>query len=327
MAVAKSQKFAQRLDDGPFHCAGQFVIHVVVAVDVAAHTRAPQQFHVVAPGKQPDVVDLRDAGHEALNRACDEILVIAPAERVIERAVDLVHVHVGRGGAARLTALATTALVNGCDQRMNVAWWKQPRTRPPRVGVHVLHADAVVRIEDGHGIARADPEPSAQVRHVAGVERVQHERRQREVVDPVHLARHVDLILMVSVNLDQHVHAAGMALRGDVGNERERLGNHEAARTGLLDREADGVEPDGPDSRRMKPVQHALEISPPFRVMDIDVNLLAGKGRPQQHVIAVRGPVFRERWMRPRRVQRKQIRFAGTGSEDAVVGEKHAGVR
>ena len=101
---------------------------------------------------------------------------------------------------------------------------------PPWIAVHVLHADAVVRVEHGDGVARPDLEPAHQARHVSRVQRVQHQRRQREVVDPVDLTRHVDLILMVPVDFDEHLHAERVRLRREVGNERERLGNHEAAR-------------------------------------------------------------------------------------------------
>ena len=39
------------------------------------------------------------------------------------------------------------------------------------------------------------------------VQRVQHERRQREVVDPVDLPRDVDLVLVVTVDLHEHLDA------------------------------------------------------------------------------------------------------------------------
>ena len=97
---------------------------------------------------------------------------------------------------------------------------------------------------------------------------------------------------MVPVDLDQHVDAERVRLRGEVGDEGERLGNHEAARAGLLDRIADRVEPDGTDARRVKPVEHAREVAPAFRVVDVDVDLLAGERGPQQHGFAVRGPVL-----------------------------------
>ena len=81
---------------------------------------------------------------------------------------------------------------------------------------------------------------------------MQHERGQREVVHPINLTRHVDLILMVPVDFDEHVHPECVRLCREVGNERERLGNHEAARPGLLDGVADGIEPDGLDARGMQ---------------------------------------------------------------------------
>ena len=91
------------------------------------------------------------------------------------------------------------------------------------VRVHVQHADAVVRVEHGDGVARTNLEPALQRRRVARVQRVQHQRRQREVVDPVDLARDVDLILVVPVDFDEHLHAERVRLRREVGDERERL--------------------------------------------------------------------------------------------------------
>ena len=99
--------------------------------------------------------------------------------------------------------------------------------------------------------------PSRQGRRVARVERVQHERRQREVVDPVDLSRHVDLFLVVAVDLDQHFDAAGVRPRGEVLDERERLGNHEAAGSGLLDRKAGGIE----RIARMPAAQNCVRIA------------------------------------------------------------------
>ena len=50
------------------------------------------------------------------------------------------------------------------------------------------------------------------------------------------------------VNFDQHLHAERVRLCGQLGDERERLRNHEAAGACLLDRESDCIEPDRSDA-------------------------------------------------------------------------------
>jgi hypothetical protein len=131
---------------------------------------------------------------------------------------------------------------------------------------------------------------------------VQDERWQREVVDPVDLTRDVNLILVVPVNFDEHVHAARARLRREIGNERTRLGNHEAARARLLDRVADGVEPDGANACIMESREHRGQVSPAFGMLHVDIDLVAREGRPQQHLLPARGRVLREGKVRTRRL-------------------------
>ena len=125
-------------------------------------------------------------------------------------------------------------------------------------------------------------QPSQQTRRVAPVQRVQHQRRQREIVDPVHARGNLDLLPVVPVDLDQDLDPPGVGFGADSGDEIERLGNHEAAGPGLLDRVSDRVEANGPDARRLEPVEHVNEVSPAFRMVDVDIDLLAGERRPQQ---------------------------------------------
>ena len=114
-----------------------------------------------------------------------------------------------------------------------------PGACPALVRAHVQHADAVVRVQHGDGVRGRISSHRFRLRGVSRVQRVQHERRQGEVVDPVDLARDVDLFLVVPVDFDQHLHAKRARLRREFGDERERLGNHEAAGSGLLDRISD----------------------------------------------------------------------------------------
>jgi hypothetical protein len=92
---------------------------IVVAVDISSHARAAQEIHVVRAGEQSDVVDLRYAWHEQLQRSCDQILVIALSKCVVKSAIDLIKVEVVRSGAGCLLALVVTALMNRFDERVD----------------------------------------------------------------------------------------------------------------------------------------------------------------------------------------------------------------
>src|SRR5438128_698340 len=112
MRVAQFQERQRALDDGLAELLLHFIPPEVMTVDVAADARAGEERHVVAAGQQPDVVNLRDARQETLNGPRDEVLVVSPAERVIERAVDLIGVEIARGAAGGLDALAAAPLVD-----------------------------------------------------------------------------------------------------------------------------------------------------------------------------------------------------------------------
>ena len=220
MGVAEAQEREQSRDDRLLQRLLQFGRRVAVPVDVASFTGASQAFDVIRAGEQPDVVDLRDARHEALDGPRNEIFIVPPAQRIVERAVDLVRVDVARGVATGQAALTAAARVNRLDQRRDAVGRQQAGPLAGRVVADVGNADAIVRIEDGHRVVRPELQPATQRRGVAGIEQVQKERRQREVVDPVDLARDVDLRLIVAVHFDEHVHPARVRLGRDVVDER-----------------------------------------------------------------------------------------------------------
>ena len=88
-------------------------------VDVPAFAGAAQQVEIVGAGQRPDVIDLWDSRQKTLNGSRDEILGIAAAQRVVERAVDLGRVDVAGGAAARQSAFAAAPQVNRFDERVN----------------------------------------------------------------------------------------------------------------------------------------------------------------------------------------------------------------
>ena len=65
-----------------------------MTIDVATDAGAPEQRYVVMASEQADVIDLRYAGREELDRAREQIVTVDARERVVEGAVDLVKVEV-----------------------------------------------------------------------------------------------------------------------------------------------------------------------------------------------------------------------------------------
>ncbi len=90
------------------------------------------------------------------------------------------------------------------------------------VGADVDHADAIVRIEHGDGVVRADLGPVGHGFDVTGEQRVQKQRRQGEIVDAVHLGGDFHLLLVVAVNLDEDFKAALDALLAQTGDELKK---------------------------------------------------------------------------------------------------------
>ena len=66
----------------------------MVSIYVAADAVRGEQLHVVGAREKADVVHLRNARHEELHRSGDQIALLVAAERVVERAVDLVQVEI-----------------------------------------------------------------------------------------------------------------------------------------------------------------------------------------------------------------------------------------
>jgi hypothetical protein len=93
----------------------------------------------------------------------------------------------------------------------------------PAIGVTdvgpVRKNKAVMRIEHRDGFAWTDREPALQSTGITRIQRVQDQRRKREVVNPIDLLRDLDLILVVAVHLHQHFHSQCVGLGGEPGNE------------------------------------------------------------------------------------------------------------
>ena len=95
MGVAQLDQFGEAFDDGTVECLSQFVSGVVVSVDRSAVADPFDRGAVVLAGEQADVVDLRDAAGEQLDRAGGEVAVVVAVERRVVGAVQLMHVELG----------------------------------------------------------------------------------------------------------------------------------------------------------------------------------------------------------------------------------------
>ena len=179
-------------------------------------------------------------------------------------------------------------------------------------------------VEHGDRVHRADAQPLEQRVGVPGGERVQHQRREGEVVHPVDAAGDLDLVPVVGVHLDQHLEPALAAPRGDLVDEGVGVRRHERRGPGCLDRVADGVQPHARHAGRGQGVEHPQEVGAGGRVRDVHVDLPGGERRPDQPPGAVGVPVRGERQARPRAVEAQQVVLAGAVREDTAEGEEHA---
>ena len=185
------------------------------------------------------------------------------------------------------------------------------------------HTDAVVGVEHGDTVGRADVEPVSERLGVTGMERMQDERRQGEVVDEVDPRGDLHLEPEVRVDLDQQVHAALVRLRAQLGDELEAGREHEARGASLLDGVPDRVETNELHAILRQPIEHGHQIGPAGRVVDVDVDLLGREGGPDLggHTSDLVG---RERWPRSRPIDRRKFLVGGTAGEDHVSGKEHA---
>ena len=191
------------------------------------------------------------------------------------------------------------------------------------MGTHVDHADAIVSVEHGQGIAWADLEPVGQRCGLAGIKGMQDQGRQREVIDQIHLPGDFDLILIVAVDLHQHVHIAAARLVGQLFEEVIGLGDHEAACARLLDGIARRIKPDRGDPGAGKILQNAVEIGRSLLAMDVDVDLLRREGGPDHLLAAILEGDLREGQIGPRAVDGVEILLGGAIGEDLAIGEEH----
>ena len=277
----------QQLDESPHDRTVEGLEYlgggVVVAIDVTAHTGRSEQFHVVRAGEETDVVDLGGPRQEELDRPRREVALVVASECVVEGAVDLVEIEVRGGGAGGGPAGAAGVLVDGLDQVVDLLGREQPGpARIAGIDADIDDPDAVVGVEHVDRIRRTHRHPTLQVGRIASIQGVECQWGQGEVVDEVDASGDLELVEVVTVDLDEHLHVAVVAGSSQPVDEGERLGQHEARRTGAFDRVAHRIESHEGDSAAVELVEDADEVGPAELVLDVDVDLAVGERRPHQ---------------------------------------------
>ena len=164
----------------------------------------------------------------------------------------------------------------------------------------------------------------SQAPRVPGVERVQHERRQREVVDAVDMLGDFDLLAIVTMDLHQDFDSTCSRLFGQLPDKRKRFGNHEARGPRFLDGVAGGIQADRANACRLKLIQNLLQIAFARGIANVDIDLLRRECRPQQALGSILKPQpgKRQGWARP--INLEQVRFPRTVRKHAVVRQEHS---
>ena len=179
-------------------------------------------------------------------------------------------------------------VVHRLDQVVDALWWEQTgAARVARIGTDIDHPDAVVGVEHVDRVRRPHPDPPAQRAGITGVDRVEGERREHEVVDEIDVKCDPELVEVMAVHLDQDRHRTLVAGRGEAADELQRFGQHEARRACPLYCVADGIETDAGDAGGLELIEDLDQVGPAERMLDVDVDLLIGEGRPHRAVCAI----------------------------------------
>src|SRR5688572_20585028 len=120
------------------------------------------------------------------------------------------------------------------------------------------------------------------------------------------------------MHLDEHLETMSTRASGQLADEFEGFGKHEATRPGPLDRVAHGVEPYHFDPVRAERAQDLLEIFAAARMRDVDVDLLRRERGPEYSARAIAQRECRKRQARPRPIDREQVALRSAVRKYAV---------
>src|SRR5690349_2275733 len=123
-----------------------------------------------------------------------------------------------------------------------------------------------MRVQHGYRIARTDFEPALQLTDIAGIQRVQYEWGECEIVYPIDLPGDLDLLLIMGMDFDEHFNSKCVRLGFELGDECEGLGNHETARARLFDGVTSRVQAYTANARGLKLLQNPVQVEFPGRI-------------------------------------------------------------
>ena len=142
----------------------------------------------LVPASRSHVINLRNPGREELDGAGNQIFASRPPQARRRKCSSP-----GRGRGCWLPrrwpcgsgpCFGSGLSRRGCRCRAGAS---RPGS-PVAARADVDHADAVVRIEHGDAVLRTNRKPVSKRFGIARKERMQNERRKREIVDPIDLA-------------------------------------------------------------------------------------------------------------------------------------------
>ena len=126
------------------------------------------------------------------------------AQGIVESAIHLIKIKVVRRRACSLPALVVAARVDRFYQLVDFVRSKETGFAFPVRSTSMTPMPH--GIEYGDGVVWPNCQPMGKGSGIAPKKRMQHERRQREIIDPIDVACNFHLLQMVAVNFDQDFH-------------------------------------------------------------------------------------------------------------------------
>ncbi|MNC17086.1 hypothetical protein D3C75_649520 [compost metagenome] len=128
--------------------------------------------------------------------SCQQVSLIVIAQRRVIRAIDLINIQVVVGFCTvnlfDIGPLAVQALPGHF------------RFLVSQQVLHIHHTNSVMRIQGGELLARTDLQPMCQPVHLAAEQCMQHQHRQREIIDIIILLRDLQLDAVMLMDLRKH---------------------------------------------------------------------------------------------------------------------------
>lgn len=94
MCIAEPNQFQKTPHHWARQSASNFVITVVVTIDVASDSASLEKLHIVSSTEQANIVDLRNSRYKELDCSRNQVKSLIASKSVKEGAIDLVQVKI-----------------------------------------------------------------------------------------------------------------------------------------------------------------------------------------------------------------------------------------